>query len=71
MSLEIFFVGVKHAVEPWEKLVRAVIAVEDHGNAVRLCDGSDVMGSGNSTNNGGLLFVVGETLSRKVSRSSL
>jgi len=49
--LEVSLICVHHAVQPWEKLLCAVICVEDNWNAVCWCNGANVVGSCDSTCN--------------------
>jgi len=45
-------VVLEHAVKPWEKLLRAVIRVNQHRDAIARRDQTHVMSSGNSSQNG-------------------
>lgn len=49
--LEVSLVLIHHAVEPWEKLLGAVVGVKDDGDAVERSDRSDVVGAGDGTGN--------------------
>lgn len=65
--LPVFFVvgliGIHHAIQPWKQLLGAVVGVQDHGDLVRGGNGTDVMGTGDGSGNGGLLLVIGDPLS--------
>jgi hypothetical protein len=63
MSLEVFLVGIHKTIQPWEKLLGTMVGVQNNGDAVRWSDRSDVVGSGDTTSDGCLLFAVGNTLS--------
>lgn len=69
--LEVFLVGVEHAVEPWQELLGAVVGVEDDGDAVGGRDGADVVGRGDGAGNGGGLVAVGDALAGKVGSTAL
>lgn len=63
MDLVVGLVCVEHAVEPREELLGAVVRVEDDGDLVEVGDVANVLCDGDGTGNGGLLLVVGDTLS--------
>ena len=60
--LEILLVGVEHAVEPGQKLLGAVVAVQDDGHAVVLGHEADVVGARHRPEDGGLLTFIRNTL---------
>ena len=49
--LEEGLVGVHHPVEPGKKLLGAVVAVKDHGNAIRAGYGANVVCAGDGASN--------------------
>ena len=71
--LEELLVLVEHAVEPWEKLLGAVVGVEDDGNAVDGGNGPDVVSRGNGTSDGSflLLSAVLDALAGKIGGATL
>lgn len=70
MLLEVGLVGVEHAVQPWQKLLRAVVGVENNGNAVYGCNGADVVCGSNGSSNGSLLVLVVNALAGEVSSTT-
>lgn len=62
MLLEVGLVGVHHAVEPWQELLGAVVRVQDDGDAVARCDGTDVVCTSHGAGDGCLLALVGNAL---------
>lgn len=57
--LEVSLVGIEHAIQPGQKLLRAVVGVEDNGNAVSRGNGANVVGSSDGAGDGsGLVLVV-------------
>ena len=60
--LEILLVGVEHAVEPGQKLLGAVVAVQDDGHAVVLGHEADVVGARHRTEDCRLLTFIRNTL---------
>lgn len=71
MSLEVLLIGVEHTVEPGEQLSGTVVGVDDDGNAVNGSNGSDELGSGNGSLDGGGLILVVDTLASKVGSATL
>lgn len=71
MEFEVSLIGVKKTVQPGKELLCAVISVQNDGNAVRWCNGTDVMGSGNTSGDGSLLFAIGDTLNTPISLLTL
>ena len=69
--LEVLLVGVEHAVEPWEKLLGAVVGVKDDRDAVGGSDGTDVVGSGDGTLYRGELVLVVDALAGEVGSATL
>ena len=62
VELEVLLIRVEETIEPGKKLLGAVVGVEDDGNAVGGSNAADVVGSGDTTGNGGLLAVIADTL---------
>jgi hypothetical protein len=62
MGLEVSLIGIEKAVQPWEKLLCAVVGVEDDWDTVCWGNGTDVVGSGDTTLDGSVLAFVGDTL---------
>lgn len=71
VGLEVGLVGVHHAIVPGEELLGAVVGVEDNGDVVGGGDGTDVVGGGNGTGDGGLLVLVGHTLTGEVGSTAV
>lgn len=65
VQLEVLLVLIEQAVEPWQQLLSTVVGVQNDGDAVGGSDATDVVSSGDTTSNGGLLLAVGDTLRRK------
>lgn len=62
MLLEVGLISIKHAVEPWQKLLCAVIGVEHNGDSVCWSNGTDVVSGRNRTSDGSFLVLVVDTL---------
>ena len=62
VGLEVSLIGIKETIQPWEELLSAVVGVEDDWNAVCWGNGADVLSTGNTSSNGSLLLIVGNTL---------
>ena len=62
MLLEVALILVEHAVQPGQKLLGAVVGVQDDGDAVGRGDATDVVGAGNGAGDGGFLVGVCDTL---------
>lgn len=62
VGLEISLIGIKETIQPWKELLGAVVGVEDNWNAVCWGNSADVLGTGDTSSNGSLLLVVGNTL---------
>mmetsp|Transcript_42498 Transcript_42498/g.92337 ORF Transcript_42498/g.92337 Transcript_42498/m.92337 type:complete len:297 (+) Transcript_42498:403-1293(+) len=62
LLLEELLVGLHHAVHPGQQLLRAVVGVKHHGDAVVLGDLAHVHGAGDAAGNRGLLVLVGDGL---------
>lgn len=62
MGLEVSFISVEHAVEPWQKLLGAVVSVENYWDAVRGSNATNVLGTRNSTSDGSGLVGIAQTL---------
>lgn len=61
--LVVSLISIQQAIQPWEKLLGAVVGVKNDWNAICRGNGSDVVSTGNTTSDGGLLGTVGNTLS--------
>jgi hypothetical protein len=64
--LEVGLIGIEHAVQPWQKLLGAVVGVEDNGDAVDGCNGADVVCGSDGSGNGSLLVLVVNALTGEV-----
>lgn len=62
VELEVALVLVEHAVEPGQKLLGAVVGVEDDRDAVDRGNAADVVSGGDRAGNGGGLAVIAHTL---------
>lgn len=62
MEFEVCFICIQHAIEPREKLLCAMVGVENDRDSVRGSDGSNVVSGGNGTGDRGLLLVILDTL---------
>jgi hypothetical protein len=71
MLLEVLLVLVEHTIEPGQKLLGAMVSVEDNGNAISRGNGSNVVGSGDRTSNRSLLVLVVDALAGKEGRAAL
>ena len=60
--LEVCLISIKKAIQPWEELLSAVVGMEDNGNTVGGGDGSNVVGTSNTTSDRSFLLAVGNTL---------
>ncbi len=60
-----------HTVQPRQKLLSAVVGVEDNGDAVCGRNGADVVGTSNGSLDGSALVLVVDTLTSEVCGSSL
>lgn len=69
--LEELLIGVEQTVQPWQKLLGAVVGVEDNGDTVGRGKSADVVSSSNATGNGCLLVTVGNALSGEVGSTTL
>jgi hypothetical protein len=61
--LEERLVGIHHAVEPGEKLLRAVVSVKNHRHTVDRGNAANEVCGRDSTGNGCLLAIIGDALS--------
>lgn len=66
VELEVFLVGVEQTIQPGEKLLGAVVGVQNDGDTIGRSDAADVVGGGNTTGDGGALAIVGQTLTGEV-----
>jgi len=71
VNLEVFLISGEHTIKPGQEFVSTVVTVENDGNAILLCDRSDVVGGCFGSGDGGLLLVVSEPLSSEIRTSSL
>ena len=71
MLLEPLLIGVKHAIEPRQKFLGAVVGMQDHGNTVRRCNRADVVCCGDGASNGRFLVLVLDTLATEVRGTTL
>lgn len=62
VELEVSLILVEQAIEPWQQLLSTVIGVQNDGDTVGGSDATDVVSTGDTTSNGGLLLAVGNTL---------
>lgn len=60
--LEVFLISVEKTIQPWQELLGAVISVEDNWDTVCWCKSTDIVSTGDTTSDGGLLVTVGNTL---------
>jgi hypothetical protein len=65
--LEISLISVEKTIQPWQKLLCAVICVQNDGDTIYRSNRTDVVGSGDTTSNGSLLLAIGNTLYLHVS----
>lgn len=61
----------EHAVQPWQKLLGAVVGVENNWDAVCGSNSADVVGTGDSTLDGSALVLVVDALSGEVCGTTL
>ncbi len=59
---EVLLIGIEKTIQPWKELLGAVVGVDNDWNAVCWGDSADEVSTGNTTSDGGLLLVVGNTL---------
>lgn len=71
MELEVGLVSIEETVQPREELLGAVVGVEDDGDTVAGSDATDVVGGGDTASDGGVLAVVGDTLTGEVSGTTV
>lgn len=62
VELEVALILVEEAIEPREELLGAVVGVKDNGDTVGGSNATDVVGSSDTTGNGGFLVLVADTL---------
>jgi hypothetical protein len=60
--LEILLVRIKHAIQPRQKLLGAMVGVQDNRDTVGGSDRADVVGTSNCTGNRSLLVLIVDTL---------
>ena len=71
VELEVALILIEETVEPGEKLLGAVVGVEDDGDTVGGGDAADVVGSGDTTGDGGVLAIVADTLTGEESSTTV
>jgi hypothetical protein len=71
VELEVSLIGIEETVQPREELLGAVVGVEDDGDTVGGGHATDVVGSGDTTSDGGSLVAVGNTLTGEESSTTL
>jgi hypothetical protein len=71
VGLKVGLIGIEHAIEPRQKLLGAVVGVQDDGDTVGGSDRADVVGSRNGTSNRSSLVSVAHTLAGEVSGTTL
>lgn len=62
MFLKVFLIGIKHSIKPWKKLLSTVVGVENDWHTIGWRNCTNVVGSSNSTVDGGKLTIVRNTL---------
>lgn len=62
VGLEVSLISLEETIQPWEELLGTVIGVENDWNAVCWGNGANVLSTGNTSSDGSLLLVVGNTL---------
>jgi hypothetical protein len=70
VELEVALILIEEAIEPREELLGAVVGVKNNGDTVGGSNAADVVGSSDTTGNGGLLAVVADTLDKLDQRSA-
>lgn len=71
VELEVGLISIHEAIEPRQELLGAVVGVQNDGDAVGGSNAANVVGSGNTTSNGGGLAIVAHTLTGEVSGTTL
>jgi hypothetical protein len=71
VNSEVFFISLKHTIEPWKKLLGTVIRVKNNWNTVSLSDLTNVESTSNGTKNRSFLVLVGDTLTSVESRTTI
>lgn len=71
VELEVGLIGIEQTVQPGEQLLGAVVGVKNDGDTVAGGNAADVVGSGNTTGNGGVLAVVAHTLTGEVGSTTV
>lgn len=71
VGLEELLILIEHAVQPWQKLLGAVVGVENDWDAVCGRNGADVVGTGDGSLDGSALVLVVDALSGKVCGTTL
>jgi hypothetical protein len=71
VELEVGLISIEETVQPREELLGAVVGVQDDGDTVDGGDAADVVGGGDTTSDGGVLAIVGDTLTGEVSGTTV
>lgn len=71
MLLEISLIGIKHTIQPGQKLLCAVIGVENNWDTIQRSNRADIVSSGNSTANRCGLVAIGNSLASEISSPTL
>ena len=66
-----FFISFQHTIEPWQQFLSTVISVQNNWDTVSWSNWSNVVSSSNWTSNGSSLIFVVNTLTGKVSGTTL
>jgi hypothetical protein len=69
--LEVLLVGVEQTVKPWQKLLGAVVGVQDDWDAVYGSKSSDIVCCGDATGDGCSLVLVVNALTGEVGGTTL
>lgn len=56
--LEVLLIGIQETIQPWEKLLGAMVGVENDGDTVSWGNSTNVIGPSNPTSNGSLLVAI-------------
>ncbi len=62
MLLEVLLISIEETIQPWKKLLGAVIGVENDWNAIGRSNRTNVLSTSDTTSNGSLLLAIGNTL---------
>ena len=67
--LEVLLISIQKTIQPWKKLLGAVIGVQDNWDTVGWCNGTDVVSTGDTSSDRSLLLAIGNTLIEHVRTS--